>query len=100
MEAVTANIRKENDCYFGMDEDMDYREDRSGELILLFFKKRKKDSCTSGDEGREVLRPRNEEATYVSHSRAAELYGIITARTVLGCCLSDFQSTQIILPWV
>lgn len=45
MEAVTANMKKENDCYFGMNEDMDYRE-----LILLSKGKRKKDSCTSVDE--------------------------------------------------
>lgn len=34
MEAVPANMKKENDCYFGMSEDIDYREDRSRELIL------------------------------------------------------------------
>lgn len=50
MEAVTANMKKENDCYFGMNEDMDYREDKSGELILLFKKKKKKDGCASVDE--------------------------------------------------
>lgn len=37
--------KKENDCYFGMNEDMDYRE-----LILLSKGKRIKGSCTSVDE--------------------------------------------------
>lgn len=35
MEAVPANMKKENYCHFGMSEDIDYREDRSRELILL-----------------------------------------------------------------
>lgn len=48
---------------------------------------------------REVLKPRNE-ATYVSHLRAAELYGMIMVRTVFGCYLPDFQATQLILPWI
>lgn len=63
MEAVTANMKKENDCYFGMNEGMDYREDKSGELILLFFKKKKRMAallCMSYRAMREVLRPRNE----------------------------------------
>lgn len=38
MEAVPANMKKENDCYFGINENIDYREGRSRELILLFLK--------------------------------------------------------------
>lgn len=35
MDAVPANMKKENYCYFGMNENTDYRKDRSRELILL-----------------------------------------------------------------
>lgn len=38
MEAVPANMKKENDCYFGINENIDYREDRSRELILISLK--------------------------------------------------------------
>lgn len=30
MEAMTANMKKENGYYFAMNEDVDYREERSG----------------------------------------------------------------------
>lgn len=51
-------------------------------------------------KGREVLRPRKEKNTYVSHLRDAELHAINMLRKVFNCCLCDFQPTQLILAWI
>lgn len=68
--------------------------------MLLYLKKKK--SYFSMDElkGREVLRPRKEKNTYVSHLRDAELHAINMLRKVFNCCLCDFQPTQLILAWI
>lgn len=80
MEAVPANMKKENDCYFGMSESTDYREDRSRELTLL-YKKPKWLAVPLWMNFREVLRPIKEDM-YISHLRTAELLGITLLRTV------------------
>lgn len=69
MEAVTANMKKENDCYFGMNEDMDYRE-----LILLLKEKEKRIVALLWMS----YRQRDAEAQKLgSHLRAAKLRGFI-----------------------
>lgn len=73
-------MKKENDCYFGMNEDTDYREDRSKELTLL-CKKHKQVAAPLWMSCRGLLRP-IKEATYISHLRTAELFGTTVLRTV------------------
>lgn len=74
-------MKKENDCYFGMNENTDCREDRSRELTLL-YKKHKGVAAPLWMSFREVLRP-IKEATFISHLRTAELFGIAVLRTVV-----------------
>lgn len=98
MEAVPANMKKENYYYFGINENIDYREYRSRELIVLFLKP-KRVTVPLWMSFREVLRS-IKEATDIILLRTAKLFWNYCVKDSVSLVPTYVQPTQMPVLWI